>query len=415
MMLRPALGLVFIVVAVIAPRARAWAAPVRIDAEERLVRLRIAGAAASGAAVTASGDLIDVPIARAEALRATVEVADPTVKRVEVQGGAGRVRVKVHHSRETTQRLARGTVVRAAGGDLVIEVPRREYAPVGSLSKSTAVVETASAPSSSPPAPAPPPPAPAPSASAPSSSPAPAPSASAPSPAPAATSVVTTAATVAPPPPPATGSSSPPPPSSLPLLAVGAQPSSSSDAIDIASAGGRPTAALFADERPRTSMSVVAVGAVALTALGALFWARRRRRGPAAQPHVVRVLSSQSLNAKAQLVLVAVNDREMLLSVGERGAQLLAEWTPRASGDEAEADAEAEAPALGALDTITPSPARRAEAKPPRAAAKSAAIAGLLRLRRPEAAAADEAEADGTNAAADWRQRFLAAMNAVGR
>src|SRR5262249_32940820 len=58
------------------------------------------------------------------------------------------------------------------------------------------------------------------------------------------------------------------------------------------------------------------------------FWRKRRARGSAPQAkHTIDVLASRSLGGKTRIVLIAVDDNELLLSVSDnRGARLLGSW-----------------------------------------------------------------------------------------
>ena len=169
-----------------------------------------------------------------------------------------------------------------------------------------------------------------------------------------------------------------------------------------------------------------------LSAFGvvAILVARRRRQAtPAAQ--LLRVTSTCQLSPKVKVMLVSVGDREMLLSVGEQGAQVLARWRADGSGAEASFEIdeplELEAPPTPSVDAAPPVTASRERAAyhasratgSARGAelpdidldmpvagrgAPSPAVAGLLKLRR-------DGRGNGNPVADEqWARDLLAAM-----
>lgn len=90
-------------------------------------------------------------------------------------------------------------------------------------------------------------------------------------------------------------------------------------------------------EEPAGPMRSWALAILALGGAAALVLVARRKRGAAIDGDRIRVLSSQSVGAKARLVLVSVQDRTLLLSVGDQGAQLIVEMDGEGPTAEAEA------------------------------------------------------------------------------
>lgn len=127
---------------------------------------------------------------------------------------------------------------------------------------------------------------------------------------------------------------------------------------------------------------------IAGASIAAIAWAHNRAKGDVRiQP--VRVLSSSSLGGRARLVLVEVRGRELLLSVGDGGAQLLTEWAAESEVEpetgllRQEAALRAE-PAAGTTPAASIAPTRL-----------SGAITGLLQLRA-DASRAERTDASST-------------------
>jgi flagellar biogenesis protein FliO len=299
------------------------------------------------------GDKIELDVADESPAQIAIP-SDSTIKKIEVTGGVhARASLQIKHSSKTTEILGRSTKVIEKGEDLVLRIPRD--------AKAAAAMDAEPVPVAQPPAP---PPAPAPA-------PAPAPSIAAPAPAPAPT--VAAAPAPAPAPPPA-----------------------------VAKAPSAPPLALA--ESPRLPLgSIAIVCAVGLG--GAALWFGKRRRGPAPQiKRTIEIVSSRALGGKTRLVLVAVDDNELLLSVCDNGgARLLSSWSIK---DDAAEDDWRAATASGTEDwraaTATPrlgeplptpvgiAPPRQIPAATPPAARgtvdlggrpASRSVSGLLRLK----------------------------------
>ncbi len=143
--------------------------------------------------------------------------------------------------------------------------------------------------------------------------------------------------------------------------------------------------------------------------LGLVVWARKRK--PPAEAEAIRVISSRSLGGKARIVLVAAGERELLLSVSDRGAtRLIGRWR---RGDTAATGAHASASAAASIDTdeqLTldpgvdedrPGPTRQGTRGP------SPAVAGILKLRRQDSSPNLAAAAAGVEPDAEWARAML--------
>jgi flagellar biogenesis protein FliO len=116
-------------------------------------------------------------------------------------------------------------------------------------------------------------------------------------------------------------------------------------------------------EEPATSGFAVTGVIVVLCAFGAyaVIAAKKKKQ----VDDVMQVIGRQALGGRARLMLVAVRDRELLLSVNEKGASLLAEW-----------------PGEPRIEEPEEAPEAHDELEQAAAPTTSAAISGLLRLRQ---------------------------------
>jgi flagellar biogenesis protein FliO len=136
-----------------------------------------------------------------------------------------------------------------------------------------------------------------------------------------------------------------------------------------------------------------------------VLWARKRRPSHAPE-EAIRVVATRSLGGKSRVVLLAAGDREMLLSVSDRGtAKLIGRWRRGDTQIAATQAASLRGAAAAALDDeddeafmLDPTPAAQlssvmaAASGTPRAAiddpasgpsrGPSPSVAGLLKLRR---------------------------------
>jgi flagellar biogenesis protein FliO len=72
--------------------------------------------------------------------------------------------------------------------------------------------------------------------------------------------------------------------------------------------------------------SMVLILGILAGAGGLVVWAKKKRPASAAQP-AINVIASKSLGGKARVVLLAAGERELLLSVSDRGAaRLIGKW-----------------------------------------------------------------------------------------
>jgi flagellar biogenesis protein FliO len=196
-------------------------------------------------------------------------------------------------------------------------------------------------------------------------------------------------------------------------------------------ADDKPLLGAAASEANHNRLYLVMLLLSALGVLSILVARRRRQATPAAQ--LLRVTSTCQLSPKVKVMLVSVGDRELLLSVGDQGAQVLARWRAEGNGSEQafELDEPLELEVPPAAEAAPPAAARERAAYrasrgttstrsgdlpdidlelPPAAPgrpAPSPAVAGLLKLRRDGRGAG--------NAVADeqWARDLLAAMRST--
>lgn len=153
------------------------------------------------------------------------------------------------------------------------------------------------------------------------------------------------------------------------LLLIGL-PWRSAAAPEPAASGDRPAAQ--GGPGPAAAGGTAALSAALAVAALLGLWYRRRGGAQVAGEELLQVLASRSLGPRTRLVLLAVQERQLLLAVSERGPRLLAQWDGVA--------APAPAPARAARTAGRPQSAGGAPTVPE--APLSPAIAGLLRLRR---------------------------------
>jgi flagellar biogenesis protein FliO len=354
------------------------------------IEITVPGATAVAPQANAHFDFIEVELSAPVAVIPVVDSSDDaTFKRVQMSdGGTPRVRIQLHHSAGTTAKIAAVTRVVVAEDGLHISFPRKESLPAW------APVAHAGAVMEGPAAPAPPKAAAAPAAAAAAAA------------APAAAAAAAAAAA------PATAAD--------PLAAPPAAATASPLALPASPQSGPPiTSILFV-------LGICGAGGLLV------LWARKRR--PHAAPEeAIRVLASRSLGGKSRVVLLAAGDREMLLSVSDRGtAKLIGRWR---RGDSAVAATQAASlrAAIAADDDdafmLDPSPAsklssmmasagaalddERTGSGPTRQGSRgpsSPSVAGLLKLRRGDSSPnLNAALAGGTGVApdSDWARALL--------
>ncbi|RMH45162.1 MAG: hypothetical protein D6689_00545 [Deltaproteobacteria bacterium] len=343
--------------AVAAPAA---AEPTAVDAGDHVVVI-VPGAEPADAPVTAHGDQIVVPTTDGPRARRKVRVVDDTVKYIRHYGGSRpRVTLQLRHGREMTRKLAAAARVSFVDGALRVEVPR---APGIAL----------------------PPPA----------------TATAPAPQARATATDATA--------PAADATAP---AVVPAAAPATTPADAADATVAAAVSEPPPRALADDARDRGGhagataiLAILAIGASA----GLWWWQRRRGPRAAVTDGDIEVVASRSLGGKARIVLLRAAGREVLLSIGDKGPQLIAQWKRSARGSAGAALATDRTAASADPRPSAPQPIT-SPAPSVSAPAASPAVAGLLKLRdeklppvSPEVAT-DDADAD-----IEWARELLLA------
>jgi flagellar biogenesis protein FliO len=396
-----ALALAFAAIALAPGRAQAEGTrPFVVQPMNDHIEITVPGAKAVAPHASARFDFIEVELSAALAVIPVADSSDDaTFKRVQMSdSGTPRVRIQLHHSAGTTAKIAAVTRVVAAEDGVHISFPRKE-----ALASWTTIAAAHAGPVMEGPA-------------------APAPKAAA------------VPAAVAGPAAPAASASAP----EAAADPLGASPAAGATQIAPPPAS---TAAPLALPSSRQSGPPVTSVLFVLGICGAggllVLWARKRRPN-AAPEEAIRVLASRSLGGKSKVVLLAAGDREMLLSVSDRGtAKLIGRWrrgdntvghTQAASLRAALADdgdddafmldpspsaklssklssmmASAGAPLAAIDDERTGSgPTRQGQRGP----SASPAVAGLLKLRRGDSSPNLNAFPGGTGvtADADWQR-----------
>ncbi len=350
----------------------------------------VLGGQAAAAQPTATFDFLELPlVGQYDVASYEDESEDPTLKRVQLRGGATpRLRIQLHHSASTSAKIGAATRLVAAADGLHVIVPRKETLATWAAQTGATVTAPAARPA-----------APAPIAPIKSIAPVAAPVA------PAATSAAP--GTLGPPSPfvpPAAPVAAPAAPVAAPAAPEGG-PALGYVSKPAAPAATAPPVLAGAPGGPPTSSIALVVGVLAAGGLLVL-WARRRR--PTTTVDAIRVIASRSLGGKSRVVLLAAGDRELLLSVSDRGtARLIGRWRTNgvagdladlpleraATGTDVDADADRSGPTRRSLRTPTASPS----------------VAGLLKLRK-DTPASDAALANGFAPDADWARALDARL-----
>jgi flagellar biogenesis protein FliO len=405
--------LTVVAVAVVATVAAGMRAAGAADAESPAVAIvphdgdvviYVAGARMSATPATSQSDQVYVALDSAPA-PAKLKPDDETVKRVEVQAGTpARVALQLRHGSHTTSRIAQAIFVEQTTGGVRIVVPRKQ-----SLAALPARPPAAEAPATpvAPPAPVRPVPA---SATTP-----------APAPGPAATPRARTAAA---------GPTLEVEAAAGPIAAVaGVLPGAHAAAQPHTTAAETPAPFASHESAPipaavttahssvgavpdpvrgGSGMAAALLAAVVLAGAAGAMWMRRRKAAPAQD--LLRILASRPLGGKARLVLVGAHDREILVSIGERGAKVLSDWSTR-SNENLPAKAAPSGSRGGSAPASAPTgagPFGGAEPSGMGAAAMigaSPAVAGILRLKQSE----PRPELPPDDLDAEWARAVLAA------
>ncbi|MCC7381313.1 MAG: FliO/MopB family protein [Deltaproteobacteria bacterium] len=272
------------------PQANAAEALGVVDLGDEAVVV-VSGVTTDARTVEAKGDLIELPIAEVPQMPYALTVRDRTIRRVELIGGeTPRIRIKTRLGPRGTAGLAARVRVELAAPGLRIHLPRLESkAPEGEASQPVPAPESSPRPA----------PRPAKEASTETSK-------DTSKVASKDTSNVASSAEEAP--------ASPPPEVPAPPPAAPLFPRSEALA-----------------SRSDTPLGPWLVGLLAIGASLALALAARRRRATIEAESGIQIVSSCSLGPKTRLAVLRVRDRELLLSMSDTGARLIADLTPRAS------------------------------------------------------------------------------------
>jgi Flagellar biosynthesis protein, FliO len=269
-------------VAALAP-GLALADGIAVHAMKDHLEITVPGAKAAGPSADAHHDFVEVRLATAVKAAPYLDASDATLKKIEITEDV--LRIQLHHSQDTTKRVAAATRIISDAAGLHVSLPRKEaLASWAKVTKPEPEPEKLPAPATrliieGPPAPA----------------------------APAKTD-----------PPPAPG-----------LAAPAAAPPAAPAAAPLAIGGGKPAG-------PPTSGVLLVLGICAAGG-GLVLWARKRR--PAPTEEAIRVIASRGLGGKARVVLLAAGERELLLSVSDKGnARLIGRWRRGDTGTHAALD-----------------------------------------------------------------------------
>jgi flagellar biosynthesis protein FliO len=347
--------LLFLVQALGAPAAvtAADGAPQVVDHGERVVVVA-PGLAPAAAGVHVLGDRIEIdvnPLPGALPAAVTVRSGDATVQKVElVTGDRAKLSLHIRHSQKTTIAIAALTRMRVRKDGFDLDLPRDPKHPgAESVEAETPSVAAAAAAAAVVPA-----------ANA--------------SPAPAANPTATQTPAAPAPSPDRDATSGPAAPAAATIAAAPIPPA----APVTAARTGSPATPVATAEGASLRGTAVLAGSLVLAAVVLIVLARRRRHASRPAPRI-QVVGSQSLGGKTKVVLLAAGKSEMLLSVSDRGARLLARWhrrpEPRGAG--------ADRPLADGYDDAGDAVPAHIDPETSRGrGASSPAVAGLLRLRR---------------------------------
>lgn len=261
------------------PQAQAAEALGVVDLGDEAVVV-VSGVTTDARTVEARGDLIELPIAEVPQMPYALTVRDRTIRRVELIGGEiPRIRIKTRLGPRGTAGLAARARVELAAPGLRIHLPRTE---------SRAPEREASHPVLAP------------------------------------TQEASSTDVAASPP-----IEVPTPPATVPLM-PGPEPGRELVSPPEAEpkAGAAPMAPLAS--RPETPLGPWLVGLIAIGASLALALAARRRRATIEAESGIQIVSSCTISPKTRLVVLRVRDRELLLSMSDTGARLIADLSPAA-------------------------------------------------------------------------------------
>jgi flagellar biogenesis protein FliO len=330
-----AVATVFVALLALVGTATAQNGAIGIERHSDRVVITVAGVSATGTAIAGDG-YIDIPLAAGARAAAYTRIDDPTVRKVEV-GDAREpvVRVKLRTGKRQTQAIAGAVALVQVASGTQITILRNPAAPAKAA-------EPAAAPPVAPLAVAPivvpvavPVPTPAPAAKA---APAAAPAAKA-APVEAAPDLTEPAPTAEPAPAAATAPAGPP---------VTGIPAETARPLELAPTTGGGL--------PWTSIIVL----IGVAAAGVLVVRKTRGQRTGADAPQMTMRATMSLGAKAKVVLLTADDRELLVAVDGKGVRLLDSWNrgdapeagPRGNETDAaelEADEAAVAPDFASL------------------------------------------------------------------
>lgn len=301
---------------VMAGAARAEEGPPAVSffVEENVISVRARGAVPKRDRMTAHRDHLDIHLAEAPAAAAKVSVEDALLKRIELSDGSDpKLQIFIHDA-QLVDALEKTGRIERHGNDLRVVLPRDPKAALAALKKSGAAEEgdadkaVASAEHG-------------------------------PEKADKADKKGKTARAaeeVAP---------APARPEPVPSAMATAAPAAKAEAFPVGQPDPKPVLG-GAPETSATSGILVFLVLVAFGGAAAYVVRKRQQQAPLTEGQQIRIVSSTAIGPRLRLVLVKVQGREMLLSVSDRGAQLLDRW--HADDDAALLDGEVDAPALQA-------------------------------------------------------------------
>lgn len=382
------------------------------------VGITINGVGVSDGRLSVEKDRIEIALAEAIA-PGTLEVTDKVVKKLDILRDPPRLSIQTRYGPRSTTRLARGGLLETIEGGVRVrlsrsvdqaDVARGANIPQGTLfatmllTSARPAIGGTTAQAEAPPTAA----APAATAALPAAA---APPAGAPARTTAATPAATGAAAAVGPAIAGGNAASTREPAAAPL--TGTAPAVSPASV---------TATLGTKDDHDVSRALTWVTILGLIAAAVVLIRTAQKRRIAPESNELSILSSKALSPKVRVVLIGVSGRQLLLSVADKGAELLTEITPedspalapakrtiaRAASNFARIAEEEEAAALARTSAAPRGPSIVPEAKQPTitrdlprvpAPEASPAISGLLALR------ARATGADEIPRGAAWTQR----------
>jgi len=386
--------------------------PIEIEAGDEVVTVIARGVHAAGT-LHARGDRIELELDAAT--RGRAELDDETIKRAELLSDPPRLSIALHHSKRSTELTAANARVEIRNGGVVVTLPRNPHRRLSRASDSDHAEQLKPAKAAKPEAET--------VAAAPVARPVAAPvPAPAPVPVPVPVPVAHAAPkAIEPPAPIAAPVAKHPVPVAAPKPAKPAEPAIEQPAVEAAVAPVAPVAPVAAVAAepigvpdPGRNPIWITVGILGASVV-LLFWLQRRKQKTVVNnvDDPLRLIAQRPLSPKSKMVLFETHGREILVAIGDGRPVLLGKWKVERRVTEIDADHEDGGESLAELETMrAPAPVR---AVPRRTTPSSPSVAGILKLRGPQAQvrpparpAIDESQEDLD---AEWAQELMQATS----